>query len=529
MEEAEEEEIMVKVSGLKFRPIRNKWAFARKTVQIVILGLFLVVVIGIHSLAWPNEISDLPFRLDPLAMLTQSIAARTVLAGSALAVLTILLTLAVGRAWCGWICPLGTTLDLIPLKKKGRPGAVQPVPEYWRKIKYLLLIASLVAALFTNLTLLALDPITILFRSLTTAILPALNTAAGAVEAALGPIPILQEPIAIIDSAIRPSILPLTPSVYAYALLYGAFLLAIIGLNRVAHRFWCRYLCPLGGLLGWISKFALVRRQVTGDCKDCQLCARECPVATIRPDQGYASDPSECTVCMDCLGACRLDGNTFRFTAKPSSWSDYDPSRREALQTFGLAAAAIALGRTEPAPERAAPHYIQPPGGRENGMLSKCIRCGECIRVCPTSGLQPAWFEAGLDGIWTPILVPRLGYCDYSCNACGQICPVQAIPPLPLDEKRVAVIGAAYIDENRCIAWSDHQNCTVCEEMCPLPQKAIYLLPQSFLDAQGNSSDVNLPYVNRGLCIGCGICETKCPVRGEAAIRVYTPGSPVSG
>ncbi len=510
------------------KSIRNKWAFARKVVQVGVLIGFLVLVVGIHTKAWPEELSNLPFRLDPLAMLAQSIASRTFLVGSALAIVTILLTLAVGRAWCGWICPLGTTLDLFPLRRKNRPGEPQPVPETWRKVKYLLLIASLVAALFTNLTLLIFDPITLLFRSLTTSILPALDIAISAVERALGPIPFLQEPLAVIDSAIRPAVLPMTPSIFGYALLYGGILIGIIALNRVAHRFWCRYLCPLGGLLGWISKIALVRREVTGECRDCQLCARECPVGTIRAERDYASDPSECTVCMDCIGACRLNGNNFRLVRKPSGWSkEYDPTRREALQVFGLAVAGVALARVEPEASRVSPHYIQPPGALDNDMAAKCIRCGECMRICPTAGLQPAWFEAGLDGLWTPVLKPRLGYCDYSCNACGQICPVQAIPPLSLEEKRIAVIGAAYIDQDRCIAWSDHQNCTVCEEMCPLPQKAITLQPQSFTDPQGETTDVNLPYVNRTICIGCGICETKCPVRGEAAIRVFTPGTPV--
>jgi ferredoxin len=88
------------------------------------------------------------------------------------------------------------------------------------------------------------------------------------------------------------------------------------------------------------------------------------------------------------------------------------------------------------------------------------------MRVCPTGALQPALSEAGLEGLWTPILLPRLGYCDFACNACGVVCPTQAIPLLSLEEKRQQVIGKAYIDENRCLAWADHIDCIVCEEMC---------------------------------------------------------------
>jgi ferredoxin len=163
---------------------------------------------------------------------------------------------------------------------------------------------------------------------------------------------------------------------------------------------------------------------------------------------------------------------------------------------------------------------IRPPGVTEADFLSLCVRCGDCFRICPTNALQPSLFEGGISGFWTPFLVPRIGYCDYTCNACGQICPVQAIPPLSLDEKRLAKIGSAYINQNLCIAWADDRDCIVCEEMCPLPEKAIRL------QKRGNgkqASAVLVPVVNRELCIGCGICENKCPVVGQAAIQVRIP------
>ena len=121
----------------------------------------------------------------------------------------------------------------------------------------------------------------------------------------------------------------------------------------------------------------------------------------------------------------------------------------------------------------------------------------EFLRLAPTAGLQPALNEAGLEGLWTPRLASRLGACDYSCTACGEICPSGAIPRLVLDEKREMVIGVASVDRNRCLPWSYDTQCIVCEEMCPRP------------------------YVLRDLCIGCGICESQCPLDGDSAIRVY--------
>jgi NAD-dependent dihydropyrimidine dehydrogenase PreA subunit len=142
------------------------------------------------------------------------------------------------------------------------------------------------------------------------------------------------------------------------------------------------------------------------------------------------------------------------------------------------------------------------------------------VRACPTGALQPALFEGGIEGLWTPVMIPRLGYCNYACNACGQVCPVQAIPPLELDEKRQAVIGRAHIDRERCIAWAEDGECIVCEEMCPLPDMAIVL---EHFDGRGRAGGrvvVQRPHVIEERCIGCGICEFKCPVVGEAAIRV---------
>ncbi|MBU1878542.1 MAG: 4Fe-4S dicluster domain-containing protein, partial [Chloroflexi bacterium] len=160
-----------------------------------------------------------------------------------------------------------------------------------------------------------------------------------------------------------------------------------------------------------------------------------------------------------------------------------------------------------------------PPGSVEETLLLRCIHCGECMQVCPTAGLQPSLLEADLEGLWTPRLVPRLGYCDYGCTNCGQVCPTEAIPRLALEEKRRVVMGLAYIDTNRCIPWADSRDCIVCEEMCPTPEKAIVLDDIETPDGR----TVRRPRVLRDVCIGCGICEFKCPLEGESAIRVYAP------
>lgn len=506
------------------RPV-GPWITARKITQYLALAIFIGLFVISRQGGAAGSVINIPMRLDPLLGLSNLIASRTFLAGSAVGMITVILTLVFGRAWCGWLCPLGTVLDLIPLKSwRGKRRAPS---EKWRNVKYTLLLVILMAALFGNLTLLFLDPLAILFRTLSTAVWPALDQIITSIEAALYPIPALSGPLSSLDMWIRPGLLPSQPFYYRDALLFAGLFVGLILLNVFAPRFWCRYLCPLGGLLGWISRLAFIRRAGGVECKGCQLCTQTCPTGTIDPARHYASDPAECTLCMECVEICPKSFVSFTSHIALGEGMPYDPSRRAALISIGAAITGVALFRSDLLAKRERPFLLRPPGARQNNpdiiAMTRCTRCNECIRACPTSGLQPAVFDAGLEGVGSPILLPRLGYCDYSCNACGQVCPVQAIPPLNLDEKRLQVIGKAYIDENRCIAWSDHKPCVVCEEMCPLPQKAIQLEEREVWGADNGLVALQLPHVLRESCIGCGICEYKCPVSDEAAIRVYVP------
>lgn len=499
------------------------WIQVRKLVQYTALIAFLALFIASRRGGWPASLVNFSMRFDPLTVLSHLLASRVFLLSSSVALILVILTLVFGRAWCGWLCPLGTTLDIFaPRRRRGR--AAQPdLPDQLRSLKYGLLLVIVFAALMGNLTLLIFDPLTILFRTLTASILPATDQVITAIERALYQVPILAGPVTAFDSLIRPVILPPEALYYRQAILYALVFGAILGLNWIAPRFWCRYLCPLGALLGILSKAALLRREVGEGCKGCAICGQVCPTGTIDPQRNYASDPSECTMCLDCIQACPRSSIDFIPALAPAALREYDPNRRRTLVSLGLAAAGVAVLRSEALVKREHPFALRPPGARENDLLSKCVRCAECMRACPTSALQPALGESGIEGLWTPVLIPRLGYCDYSCNACGQVCPVQAIPPLSLEEKREQVLGKAYIDQNRCIAWADHTDCIVCEEMCPLPAKAIRLETTRMALPGKEAVEVQLPYVDRELCIGCGICEYKCPVNGEAAIRVYVP------
>lgn len=282
--------------------VAGPWITFRKTVQYLALIAFISLFVWSSQGGGAGNLINIPMRLDPLLMLANLAASRVFLAGSALALIIMLLTVVFGRAWCGWLCPLGTVLDIIPLSR-GRGKRPAP-PEGWRKVKFILVIVIFVAALLGNLTLLFFDPLALLLRTLTISLWPALDRIVTALEAALVNVPFLADPLATFDGWIRPAVLPIQPVFYQTGLLSAAVFLAVILLNLLAARFWCRYLCPLGGGLGWLSKLAIFRRRVDSGCKGCLLCTDICPTSTIDPAKDYASDPAECTMCLNCIEVC---------------------------------------------------------------------------------------------------------------------------------------------------------------------------------------------------------------------------------
>ncbi|MGD9406288.1 MAG: 4Fe-4S binding protein [Anaerolineae bacterium] len=498
------------------------WKRLRQTTQILALLVFLAIFAYTNAQRPQRFRGDIFARLDPLLMVSAGLAGRVLLGGLVLASAVVVLTLLFGRVWCGWLCPLGSLLEWLGPRKSSR----KTLPEKLRSIKYLLLIAIVTAALLGNQTLLVLDPITILNRTLATAVWPALRYAIVTTEELLYQVPALWGPLDAIHGAVVQPLFQDVQPVFGIGLLMALLFSGLVALNWLATRFWCRYLCPLGGLLGLLSRLSLVRREVSDDCLGCAVCSRQCPTGTIDPDDGYLSDPAECIVCYDCLTDCPSEGTGFRWQLpawRLARQHDYDPSRRQLLGVLGISAAGVALAGVEPITARQPATMIRPPGADMVDFSALCVRCGACVRVCPTQGLQPSLFEGGVQNLLTPKLVPRLGYCSFACNACGQVCPTGAIPLLKLEEKRQAVMGLASVNRDRCLPWAYNIPCIVCEEACPVADKAIRLEEVRAVGTTGESILIQRPRVLRELCIGCGICEFQCPMGGEAAIRVYAP------
>jgi MauM/NapG family ferredoxin protein len=492
----------------------------RQVVQTLTFALYVYLLFAALQRRIAFPLADLFFRLDPLNAAAAMLASRAWIPRFAPALITLGLTIVLGRVWCGWICPLGTLLEWVRF-----PAAVRrslSISPRWRHVKTLLLIGILAMALLGSLFLLILDPLALLTRANTTTILPALNHAITSLEQTLYPLKSMRPLVDWTERLMRGPVLPIIQPVFAHSVLIGLLFAAILGLNALADRFWCRYLCPLGALLGLLSKVSLLRPMIPASCNRCGHCVSACSVDAIRSDNGYEIESAECIVCLDCLAACPESSIRFRPALETPATTDYDPGRREILASVAAGAVSVALLQTTPQTRQVYPHLVRPPGvDDENRFLSRCLRCSQCMKVCPTSGLQPILFESGIEGIWTPSLVARLGYCDYGCNACGQVCPSGAIPSLTLDEKRQAIMGEAIVDRNRCLPWAQGIPCIVCEEMCPIPEKAIRLEDAQIENETGEVVTVQRPYVLQDLCIGCGICEYQCPMGGDAAIRVY--------
>jgi MauM/NapG family ferredoxin protein len=420
-------------------------------------------------------------------------------------------TLFLGRFFCGWICPLGTILDLITgrIRKRGPLRFLQGNFKYW------LLLPLLFAAMFNVNLVGLLDPIAILVRALTFSLYPLFGDTVR--QAWVGLYRVMGEgrdALAPGYGILRDHLLPFRETFYPLAFLSFLLFFLILLLERYETRAWCRRLCPLGTLLGLLARLSPLRRTPSALCDDCGDCRGLCPTSfdldTLREE--------ECIRCMECRVGCRFKRVEFGFDG--IGGRPYLPERRVILGGLvsGFLLARLFRFRSPDAHAR----LLRPPGVRDEGeFLKKCVRCGECMKVCLKNALYPALFQAGAEGMYTPLLIPRLGYCEYNCTLCGQVCPTGAIPDLPVEEKRREVMGKAALDRNHCLPFAKGTNCIVCEEHCPVPGKAIRTEAEQVVDASGRTFELRKPYVVDELCNGCGICEHVCPLEGKSGIEVF--------
>lgn len=477
------------------------------------LGLCAVTTLGDRWWQWSGWPVNLFLQLDPLVAIGTLISTGTVYRGLLWALVTVVLTILLGRWFCGWLCPFGTLHQLIGVfgsrgrRLSERIRRHQPHPA--QAIKYVLLLFFLGAAAWG-----ALRTDSTLFRA-------TLQTGL------LDPIPLLQRSVtltfgAVADHALRPA--TVGTRYYEGAWLLGAVCLAALLMNLIVPRFYCRFVCPLGALLGLLGRYALRRiGRVDTTCANCRRCGTACegacdPLGQVRT--------GECVLCFNCTDTCREQ--SLQFSTQTSATGELpwpSLSRRGALLALGSGLAAAPLLRLDALTgSNFRPGVLRPPGAlAEDEFLARCIKCGQCMKICPSNIIQPALLQAGVEGLWTPVLNFRIGTsgCAPTCVACGHICPTAAIRPLSLAQKAgrgdggdagPVRLGLAFVDRGRCLPWAMGTPCIVCQEVCPVSPKAI----RTVVTGEG----LQRPVVDPSRCIGCGMCEHECPVSGLRAIRV---------
>ncbi len=429
----------------------------------------------------------------------------------------LVLTLLFGRIYCSVICPLGVMQDLFAwLGKKAKKNRYTYSPEkkWLRYIMLALFIASLVLGGGVLAHLIA--PYSAYGRIAGSLLAPLWqwgnNGLAYLAERA--------DSYAFYETDVWVKS-GMTLGIAAATLLITGVLAWRSG------RIWCNTICPVGTVLGFVSRFAWLKPVIdTSKCNGCGLCARNCKAACINSKE-HSIDYSRCVACMDCLASCKKGAISYAHRAPQSARAEEgkpaDTSRRTFLTTTAIVATTAAIKAQEKkvdgglaviedkvTPDRQT-HLVPPGALSARNFAQHCTACQLCVSACPNGVLTPS---AKLTRLMQPEMTYERGYCRPECTKCSEVCPTGAIKPITREDKSSTQIGHAVWVKKNCIPLTDGRSCGNCARHCPTG--AIQMIPSE----EGNRRSPKIPAINVERCIGCGACEHLCPARPFSAIYV---------
>ena len=467
---------------------------------------------------WPSHYADnlaeketLPadtfLVIDPLVSLSTAIAARSWVWSLTCAAIILIVCVVIPRGFCGYLCPLGTLIDLFDWIVGRRVERFRVADDgWWVHIKYYVLAGTLVCAVMGVL-----------------------------VTGYVAAIPVITRGMLFLGDPLQSGMMrgwhqvpPLNAGhFFSIALFFG-----VLGLGLLKPRFWCKYVCPSGAVFSLGNLFRITERKVEHTCINCNKCVEICPFDAIKPD--FTTRTTDCTLCQTCAGVCPTHAIKFveRWNTVELKVENDPPTGETALGRRGFmslaagTAAAVVGGTTLSIVTKTfgarldhSPYglFVRPPGSvPEPEFLQMCIRCGECFKACPYNVLQPMGFrQQGLEGLWTPYVVADHAGCAPSCNACGEVCPTGAIRALPLEEKRVVRMGLALVNEQTCLPFANREACQLCVDECAAAgYHAIeFTRVHTQVDDDGlpiEGSGYVAPVVLADKCVGCGLCQMQC-------------------
>ncbi len=410
--------------------------------------------------------------------------------------LLVVITVLFGRVYCSFLCPLGIFQDaamFIKGTKKFKRISKKNI------LRYGTLFATIITAVLGSLFLVHfLDPYAIFGRAVTHIFGRGFVTLQNSVSSVLSSfqfygIEIITHPV----------------------LQTGILVIALLQLSGVLFaaafkgRLYCNYICPVGTLLGLISRVSFFKLNIHNNCTHCGACETICKAGCISYKDKYI-DNELCVRCYNCIDACPVSAISHQKTGPEAQ----DPSKKAFLHRgIGLLSGIAAAGafplrlllRKRFSKNNA--DFIVPPGSMSiEHFESSCISCHLCVSVCPTKIITPSLFLHG-KGIMQPVLTYQSGFCQYNCNKCSQVCPTDAIKSISVEEKKRTAIGKVTYIADLCILYTDRTDCGACAEHCPTG---------AVTTVEKNS--LFYPSINSSLCIGCGACEYACPVQPKAIV-----------